>query len=319
MARAIRVEFEGAVYHVVARGNEQRDIFRADDDRRLFLATLNEAVHQHGIVAHAYCLMPNHYHLIVETPRGNLSQAIGWFQVTYTVRFNRRYERSGHLFQGRYKACLVDADSYAQQLVRYIHLNPVRPRDRTAVIPKDRKEILDRYEWSSHLEYAGLRAKPRWLSLSWLAYWGETAEKAHRSYRADMEESFKYPVKSPWEKLRGGLVLGGEELWEKAKSLVGAKDGGEEARWISHAGREKVREGIRGMAANEKDRRIRMWIRVRLGGERPVDVGREMGYGGGAGVLVAVKRLERAAEEDSDLRQRLDLLRKRVGMLTVES
>jgi len=99
MARLIRVEFEGAVYHAMARGNERRTIFRSDSDRELFLQTLAETGSQFGLLVHVYCLMPNHYHLVVETPRGNLSRALGWLQVTYTVRFNRRHRRSGHLFQ----------------------------------------------------------------------------------------------------------------------------------------------------------------------------------------------------------------------------
>jgi REP element-mobilizing transposase RayT len=101
MARPIRIEFAGAVYHVMARGNERRAIFFDDQDRRRFLETLAQMADQFGVRVHAYCLMPNHYHLIVETPRANLSRAIGWLQVTYTVRFNRRHRRSGHLFQGR--------------------------------------------------------------------------------------------------------------------------------------------------------------------------------------------------------------------------
>ena len=100
MARPIRIEFEGAIYHVTARGNERREIFRSDDDRALFLATLEECVKENGVALHAWCLMPNHYHLIIETPHGNLSRAVGWLQTTYTVRFNRRHARSGHLFQG---------------------------------------------------------------------------------------------------------------------------------------------------------------------------------------------------------------------------
>ncbi|MSR64594.1 MAG: hypothetical protein EXS18_02305, partial [Verrucomicrobiae bacterium] len=126
--QTIRVEFEGAVYHVMARGNERQTIFRSAQDRALFLETLGESVAQFGLLVHVDCLMPNHYHLVVATPRGNLSRAIGWLQVTYTVRFNRRHRRSGHLFQGRFKAQLVDGEEYGRELVRYVHLNPVRPR-----------------------------------------------------------------------------------------------------------------------------------------------------------------------------------------------
>jgi putative transposase len=134
MARPIRVEFEGAVYHLTARGNERRSIFCGDRDRLRFLETLEEAINEFGLRLHGYCLMPNHYHLLVETPRGNLSRSLGWLQTTYTVRFNRRHRRSGHLFQGRFKAHLVEADTYSRELLRYLHLNPVRPRDKSATI-----------------------------------------------------------------------------------------------------------------------------------------------------------------------------------------
>ncbi|MSR65127.1 MAG: hypothetical protein EXS18_05025 [Verrucomicrobiae bacterium] len=155
MARPIRVEFEGAVYHVMARGIERQTIFRSAQDRALFLETLGESVAQCGLLVHVYCLMPNHYHLVVETPRGNLSRAIGWLQVTYTVRFNRRHRRSGHLFQRRFKAQLVDGEEYGRELVRYVHLNPVRPRRKSDAIAQERVGQLEGYRWSSHRAYAG--------------------------------------------------------------------------------------------------------------------------------------------------------------------
>src|ERR1039457_3861023 len=130
MTRPIRVEFAGAVYHVMARGNERREIYRDDEDRRRFLETVGEAATQFGLRVHAYCLMPNHYNVLVGTPRGNLSRAMGWLQATYTARFNARHRRRGHLFQGRFKAQVIDADEYGRWLVEYVHLNPVRPRQR---------------------------------------------------------------------------------------------------------------------------------------------------------------------------------------------
>lgn len=109
MARPIRVEYPGASYHVMARGNERKLIYRNDHDYELFLKTLIQMVRQHGILLQAFCLMPNHYHLALTTPKANLSQAMGWLQTTYTIRFNRRYFRNGHLFQGRFKAHVVGA------------------------------------------------------------------------------------------------------------------------------------------------------------------------------------------------------------------
>ena len=169
MSRPIRLEFPGASYHVTARGNERRAIFKDHADRAMFVTTLAEAVQGHGLAVQAWCLMGNHYHLLLDTPLGNLRRGMGWLQTTYTIRFNRRWRRSGHLFQGRYKAHLVDADAYAQELVRYVHLDPVRPADKTAAVPEERLETLCNYFWSSHRVYAGLEAAPPWLAANWLA------------------------------------------------------------------------------------------------------------------------------------------------------
>src|SRR5271156_5761045 len=121
MGRPLRVEFAGALYHVTARGNERRPVFRDDEDHHIFLATLAQASEEFGLRLHAYCLMPNHYHLLVETPRANLSRAIGWFQPPYSIPFTRRPGRTGHLSQGRFKAQVIDAEDYALQLVCYVH------------------------------------------------------------------------------------------------------------------------------------------------------------------------------------------------------
>src|SRR5262245_18445849 len=148
MARPLRVEFAGADYHVIARGNDRRALFRDDRDRRRFLDTLAEAVAQFGLRLQAYCLMYNHYHLLLGTPQANLSRAVGWLQATYTARFNARHRRRGHLFQGRFKAQLVESDEYGRWLVEYIHLNPVRPRQKNRPVPPDQMAQLDAYAWS---------------------------------------------------------------------------------------------------------------------------------------------------------------------------
>ena len=305
MARPVRIEFKDAVYHVMARGNERRPIFLDDRDRTRFLETLAEAVEQFGVVVHAYCLMPNHYHLVVQTPRGNLSRALGWLQTTYTIRFNRRYRRSGHLFQGRFKAQLVDAEEYGRWLVQYVHLNPVRPLKRDELIPKERRRELDRYAWSSHRAYAGLGGKAEWLSLEWLRFWDRRKGEAQRRYGAEMAGLFEKPVANPWEHMRGGLVLGAEELWKRVKGMVEGKAGQEEVRWQARQGAKEWRERVRRLVAGEKDDRVVIWARVRLGGERGVDVAREYGYRDGAGVSLLVTRLEAAAKRDRELGERL--------------
>ncbi len=147
------------------------------------MATLEGVVGLYGLRGFGYCLMPNHYHLLLETPQGNLSRSMGWFQSTYTIRFNRKYLRSGHLFQGRFKACLVDTDSYAKELLRYLHLNPVRPKDKSLGVPNDRRAYFEEYQWSSHRIYEGAESCPGWLDMGWLRYFGEEPLRALEEYR----------------------------------------------------------------------------------------------------------------------------------------
>jgi REP-associated tyrosine transposase len=307
MARPIRIEFENAVYHVTARGNERRDIYRDDRDRNRFLETLEEIVERFGVVVHAYCLMPNHYHLLYQTPRANLSDSAGWLQTTYAVRFNQRHARSGHLFQGRFKAHLVEADSYARQLIKYIHLNPVRPRDKRRPVSVKRRGELSRYRWSSHRVYAGLgnASSPNWLCTEWLSYFGRTYEMAQREYRAQIAQVFGQVVRSPWQDLRGGLVLGSERLWNKVCGLVAQSEGDEEIRWSHRAGAEAMAAEVERLAAAQSDRRIAIWLHVRHGGRRMTEMARRFGYRDGSGVHRVVKRLEARATEDPQLARTL--------------
>jgi len=128
MARPLRIEYPGAFYHVLNRGQRQDVIVEDDRDRERFLLCLQRLVEQYGVRIHAYCLMTNHYHLILETPEANLSRALQWLNVSYASYFNRRHHYAGHLFQGRFKAILIEADEYLEPLSRYIHLNPVRAK-----------------------------------------------------------------------------------------------------------------------------------------------------------------------------------------------
>ena len=159
MARKARVEFPGAVYHVLDRGDRREAIFRDAADRERFLATLEEVCGRTGWRVHAWVLMSNHYHLLIETPQANLVAGMRWFQTTYTVCFNRRHRVSGHLFQGRYKAVVVDPEErgYFATLSDYIHLNPVRAR----LVGLDRR-LFD-YPWSSYRWFAAKAGRRPWF------------------------------------------------------------------------------------------------------------------------------------------------------------
>jgi REP element-mobilizing transposase RayT len=306
MARPIRVEFDGAVYHVTARGNERKRIYRDEADRRSFLGTLEEAVKMHGLRLHAYCLMPNHYHLLVETPRGNVSRAIGWLQTTYSIRFNHRYRRSGHLFQGRFKAHLIEADDYAMTLLRYVHLNPVRPRDKAAPIPAERREAFESYPWCSHAVYAGRGEAPDWLCTDWLGFFHSKRKEAQRRYRRFVDDAFGTVIDNPWTDLRMGLALAGEELLARVRNILEAKLGQEEVRWVARAERGEHRvAAAQALAEAETERRWQVWIRVRLGSERRIDVARAYGYKDGSAISQIIKRLEAEAAVRRELAARI--------------
>lgn len=311
MARPIRVEFPGAVYHVMARGNERRDIFRDDRDRERFLDTLAGAVERYGWRLHGYCLMGNHYHALVGTPRGNLSHGMGWLQATYTARFNARHRRRGHLFAGRYKAQIIEADEYARWLVEYLHLNPVRPTNKRQRLDPTRQEELQRYRWSSHGDYAGLRRPPPpWLCLEWQRYWGRNKREAVAEYRKAMRQAFGCVVSSPWEQVRRGLILGSDALYDQVRQQIEQQDGLQEARWTVAENQQRVTQRIKELVAHEPDRRIQLWARVCLGAERSIEVARERGYRDGSAVRQVIKRLEVTAQTNRQLRNQLDRLRK---------
>ncbi len=155
MAHPLRLEFPGALYHVTARGNARQAIVLDDRDRALFLVCLGETVARLDWICHAYCLMDNHYHLLIETPEGHVSRGMRQLNGVFTQRMNRRHGRVGHLFQGRFKAILVERESYLLELCRYIVLNPIRAGMVTQ---------LERYPWSSYPATRGFVVRPGWLA-----------------------------------------------------------------------------------------------------------------------------------------------------------
>jgi putative transposase len=316
MARPLRVEFAGALYHVTARGNERRAVFRDDEDRQRFLATLEESSREYGLRLHAFCLMPNHYHLLVETPRANLSRAIGWLQTTYTIRFNRRHRRSGHLFQGRFKAHIIDAEDYARQLICYVHLNPVRPRDKNAIVPEERRATLDQWRWSSHLAYVGRAPTPGWLCTDWLAFFGRTRKQARQNYEKLIGEAFGKRVESPWEELRGGLALGNAALQKRVAALLREKKGQEELKWVVRAERGNQREAAADtLSSQQPERSWQVWVRVHLGGERRIDVARAYGYKDGSAITQILKRLQKETKSKPALARRMSRLETEIGRI----
>lgn len=202
MARPLRLEFPHAVYHLTSRGNARQRIARDDVDRGRFLGILGQVVDRFGWLCHAYCLMPNHYHLLVETPQPNLSRGMRQLNGLYTQAINRRHRRVGHVFQGRFKAILVEKDAHLLELCRYVVLNPVRAR----LVSQPRQ-----WRWSSYRATANEADEPTWLSTDWiLRQFGSPRATAAARYRDFVREGMG--ADSPWEQLQGQIYFGSEEF-----------------------------------------------------------------------------------------------------------
>lgn len=206
MARPWRIEFEGALYHILSRGNQEQDIFLSDADRHLFLATLGEMADRYGIDLYTYVLMGNHYHLLLKTHHANLSKAMQWFGTAYTRRFNIGHNRSGHLFQGRFKSFIVQNDAYLTQLSCYIHRNPLR----AGIVQR-----LADYPWSSYPVYAYRKKAPKWLKTSLILSQYST-KNPHQAYRRKVQ-NYAGEEQSLFEDLRYGLFLGTKSFADTLK------------------------------------------------------------------------------------------------------
>jgi putative transposase len=210
MARPLRIEFPGAFYHVTSRGNERKAVFKSTRDREKFLAYLESATERYGAAIHVYCLMDNHYHLLIETPLGNLSKIMQHINGAYTMYFNTKRKRSGHLLQGRYKAILVDADEYSKELSRYIHLNPVRA---------GMESNSEAYRWSSCRYYTHKRKAPGWLQRDFiLGYFGKRRAPAMKMYREFVRSAMKREYPSPLSKRLHAVILGSQDFVEDIKA-----------------------------------------------------------------------------------------------------
>jgi len=230
MARALRIEYSGAKYHIMCRGNQSRNIFESQEDAELFIRCLGEMCIRNQTVVHAWCLMSNHYHLLLETPQGNLVDAMKWFQGTFTQRYNARHKLWGHLFQGRYKAKLIDDEdgSYFRTVSDYIHLNPA---DAGVVKPG---KLLD-YRWSSYPLYLKPASKrPEWLEvLNVLNACGipDDSLKSRRAYAAYMDlrhrsvtlDKLDPEGKTEWLRMERGWVHGSKIFRDKMRESLQEK------------------------------------------------------------------------------------------------
>jgi len=204
-ARPLRVQYPGAFYHVMNRGNAYSDIFNDVQDNQLFFELLEETVEQWKIRIHAFCLMSNHYHMLIETPHANLSRAMRHINGVYTQRHNKRWKRDGHIFRGRYKAILVEDEAYLVELLRYIHLNPVE-----AGLAKSPES----YKWSSHSRYLG-KDDLKWLTTGLLlSYFGRQKNRARRKLVEFVKDGIPEKLKGVLNRKKWPSIFGTENFQE---------------------------------------------------------------------------------------------------------
>jgi len=209
MTRPLRPDFDGAVYHVTSRGNAGESIFVGDADRLRFLEILSDVVDRHRWLCHAYCLMGNHYHLLIETPQAGLSPGMQRLNEIYAQYVNRAHSRAGHLLQGRFKAILEERDSHLLELARYVVLNPLRAN----LVGR-----IGEWRWSSYRATAGLEAVPGLLTVGGLlGQFGSQSEEAIVEYRRFVRQGRGATV---WEALRGGWILGSDCYVERLRPLI---------------------------------------------------------------------------------------------------
>jgi REP element-mobilizing transposase RayT len=350
MARPLRIELGGGRYHVTSRGNEQRNIFRGDRDRQHFIELLAAWPEQFGTRLHAHVLMNNHYHLMVETPEPNLSRAMQWLNGSYTTWFNVRHRRVGHLFQGRFKAYLVEDDAGWQEVGRYVHLNPVRV-DALALGKSDRVtrrwgagdppspelvaqrlEVLRQYRWSSYRAYAGLEPAPAWLFtevLGALCGGRSTKErcKALQVYTEDVLREGLPP--SPWEGVIGGLILGSEafaqRIFEQARCDLREQPSAKQLRrlvtWDEIVSAVEAEKGEAWETFRDRygdwGRDVALWLGRTVGRQRLAELARQAGGIHYAAVGGAVSRVRRRLQKDVRFAKLMDQLRGRLSNIEI--
>lgn len=345
MARPLRIERAGGWYHLTARGNERRPIFRDDRDRRHLCGLVGEVTDRFDVRVLAYVLMDNHYHLLVETPKANLSRAMHWLQLSYSAWFNRRHDRVGHLFQGRFSARLVEPEAWGAAVSRYVHLNPVRvgvlglgksaraaQRLGVDAAPQaeevqERLRRLRRYRWSSYRAYVGLEAGPAWLDRRAVLERMGGAPEARQwaRYREYVEEAVREGLPaSPWESLTAQVALGGAEF---IASLQGALRGdvreqpslrglSPRLRWDQVVA---AMERVKGEQWNDfRDRRgdegrdLALYVARRRCGLTLKELGQAVGGLDYRSVGWAVQRIERRLAGEVRLRRTLQQLESRI-------
>jgi len=318
MARPLRVQFPGAIYHVTCRGNGRKPIFIDDNDRRQFLALLKTSAETYQVVLQAYVLMTNHFHLLVQTRQANLAEFMRHFNICYTGWFNSRHGRCGHLYQGRYKAFLVEADAYLLEVSRYLHLNVVRVKKLRSASFRQRRQIALSYRWSSLPGYVDQRRALELIDYHLIL----ALSNGHQGYLDYVLDGLQQGMRSPFEEMKRGLILGSEEFVSRLKqerNVTGSRREQPSYRQLteSNIAGEAIlnlvaevlgleRERIRSRQGDGIARGIASELMYRYSGLKQGEIGRLLGGIAYSGVSRLRSRLKQRIDRDRDARQRYE-------------
>lgn len=317
MARQLRIEFKSAFYHITSRGNLRDRIFYDNKDRERFLDILKRTKERYSYLLHAYALMDNHYHLLIETPKANISQIMQNINTSYTVYINKKYQRSGHLLQGRFKGIIVDKDEYLVALSRYIHLNPVRAE--IVQIPKD-------YKWTSYGAYTDKTAKNSLVdTLDTLSCFSKKTNKAIKMHKAFVEAEIGEEG-NLFKDIEAGIILGAEGFKAMIRNLLNKTKADQELPQIKKL-REKVsidkvikiccnyyskeEEELLRRGKGKLERQIAIYLSKILSGKRNVEVGRYFKIKGPA-VSGVIKVIENRLDKERKLKKEIEHLKEKM-------
>ena len=339
MARPVRIEYEGAVYHVTIRGNNRNAIFAEDSDRERFLVDMEESIQRFDVRLFLFCLMTNHVHLVLETPRANLSSFMHRLQTAYTVYFNRKHHQSGHLTQGRFGAAVVDEDEYILKLSRYVHLNPVFVRAYQSKSPRERIEILRAYPWSSYRSYVGLSKVLSYMDYSpVLAMMDGPKKRQPATYRRFVESGITDIDAAFIEaKQRSRLCVGSEACYARVRTLYDRclkQDHAKEDVSFRRVGRtlpvDRVLDCVCEALSIERGQLLRRqrnsWLRA-IAAKALCDhssltqrqAAEALGMSTGVAVSRQLHRLSRALQGDKGLQKQLGAIRNRVDEINIKA
>ncbi len=331
MTRPLRIQYPDAFYHVTCRGNERKEIFRNKEDFDKFFQLLARSLDIFDVKLTAYACMPNHFHLLLCTPEGNLSQFMRHFNISYTGAFNRKYHRTGHLYQGRYKAFLIDADNYLQEVSRYIHLNPLRMKSKEN--QEDKWELLINSNNTSLPGYLLEKNRQKFINYEIvLEYFGGDNRKSRNAYRKFVEEGFREAKASPLEKGKGHGIIGNDDFVEGIKQIFSKeKKSDREQPALRELAKEITpnklieqylqlaglkREDICTKGRQSEDRAILMELLYRICRITQPEIGRLLGGIDYSAVSQARKRMLFRMQKEPQLRKKYELLQKQIEQMS---